>query len=254
MTESRRRDTGGETGGALLLDFAGRHERIPAGESFVIGRGADLSIDDNPYMHRRFLEIAARGGMWWLRNVGSGLTASVASADGLAQTWLAPGAGTPLVFAVTTVMFTAGDVTYELRLTAESPFYRSSHPWRSEADAEGVSETLSPVQRILLTALAEPLLRRGGEGAVRLPSLAEVAVRLGWSTEKVERRVGVLCGKFARLGIRGVERDARGELPASACSRLVEHAVGARIVAPDDLDLLDAFVAQDVEATRRPTG
>ncbi len=233
----------------LLLDFGGHQERIPAGEPFVIGRAADLSIGDNPYVHRRFLEIAERDGMWWLTNVGSGLTASVASAEGLAQSWLAPGATMPLVFSTTTVMFTAGETTYEIALTADTPYYEVSASWRPGADSEGVSELLSPVQRILLSALAEPMLRQGMEGAVQLPSLEQVASRLGWSREKTERRVGSLSNKFARLGIRGIERSADGELLASARSRIVEHAVGARIVTPADLDLLDAFVAQDALAT-----
>ncbi|MDT0156131.1 hypothetical protein Q9R19_00660 [Microbacterium sp. ARD32] len=234
---------------ALLLEFGEHRERIPAGEPFVIGRAADLSIGDNPYVHRRFLEIAERDGMWWLTNVGSGLTASVASADGLAQSWLAPGATMPLVFGATTVMFTAGETTYELALSADSPYYEVTASWRPGAGSESVSGLLSPVQRILLTALAEPMLRAGAAGSVRLPPLEQVAVRLGWSLEKLERRVGSLCGKFARLGIRGLERNADGELLASARSRIVEHAVGARIVTPEDLELLDAFVAQDAFAT-----
>lgn len=233
----------------LLLEFGAHRERIPAGEPFVIGRAADLSIGDNPYVHRRFLEIAERDGVWWLTNVGSGLTASAASADGLAQSWLAPGATMPLVFSATTVMFTAGEITYELALTADTPYYEVSASWRPGADSTDVSELLSPVQRILLSALAEPMLRQGMEGAVQLPSMAQVASRLGWSMEKTERRVGSLCSKFGRLGIRGLERNADGELLASARSRIVEHAVGARIVTPADLELLDAFVAQDAFAT-----
>lgn len=238
---------GAETaqGGALLLDFGGRRERIPAGTTFVIGRGTDLSIDDNPYVHRRFLEIAQRDGMWWLTNAGSGLTASVASADGLAQAWLAPGAAMPLVFGATTVMFTAGETTYELSLAAEAPYYQVSTSWNPGTGVDGVTEMLSPVQRILLTALAEPMLRPDAEGAVQLPSMEQVAVRLGWPLEKLERRVGTLCSKFARMGIQGLERNAQGELLASARSRIVEHAVGARIVTAEDLELLDAFVAQD---------
>jgi hypothetical protein len=231
--------------GALLLDFGGHRERIPVGASYVIGRAADLSIADNPYVHRRFLEIAERDGMWWLTNVGSSLTVSVASADGLAQSWLAPGASMPLVFEATTVMFTAGATTYEIGLSAESPFYQVSASWSPAAATDGVAEILSPMQRILLTALAEPLLRRRSDGAVQLSTIQDVASRLGWTVEKLERRIGSLCDKFARLGIRGLARGPEGEILASQRSRLVEHAVGARIVTPEDLTLLDAFVAQD---------
>ncbi|HZU94556.1 MAG TPA: hypothetical protein VFF85_13090 [Microbacterium sp.] len=231
---------GAASGGALVIDFDGRRERIPAGATFVIGRGADLSIADNQYVHRRFLEIAQHEGIWRLSNVGSRLTASVASADGMAQSWLAPGASMPLVFDSTVVMFTAGETTYELTLLAETPFYQVSASWTSAAD-DGVAGLLSPMQKIMLTALAEPMLRLNAPGSTRLPSMDEVARRLGWSQEKLERRVASLIDKFARHGVRGLERDAAGELPDAARTRLVEHAVGARIVTTDDLDLLDAF-------------
>ncbi|WP_307368897.1 hypothetical protein [Microbacterium sp. W4I4] len=235
----------GSTQHSLLLDFGGRSESIAPGTTFVIGRGTDLSIDENPYVHRRFLEIAERDGIWWLTNVGSGLTASVASADGLAQSWLAPGASMPLVFDSTTVMFTAGSTTYEVALRAASPFYQVSTSWSAVSATDGVAELLSPMQRIILTALAEPLLRHRADGAVALSSIPDVAARLGWTVEKLERRVGSLCDKFSRLGIRGLSRGKDGEILASQRSRLVEHAVGARIVTAEDLALLDAFVAQD---------
>ncbi|MFK4762905.1 hypothetical protein ACI3KS_18405 [Microbacterium sp. ZW T5_45] len=228
-------------GGALVLEFGGRRERIPAGSTFIVGRSADLSFDDNQYVHRRFLEITQREGIWRLTNIGSGLTASVASADGMAQSWLAPGASMPLVFGTTVVMFTAGETMYEFSLTAESPFYEVSSQWSSSAG--DVGDLLSPMQRILLTALAEPMLRLKVPGSAELPGLDVVAHRLRWTREKLERRVVSLCGKFARHGVRGLERDAEGRLPDSVRSRLVEHAVGARIVTSDDLDLLDAFAA-----------
>src|SRR5690606_22400843 len=183
--------------GAMLVDFGGTSVRVETGETFVIGRGADLSIDDNPYVHRRFLEIAEREGLWWLRNVGSGLTASAASADGLAQSWLAPGDAMPLVFGTTTGMFTAGEPTYESSITADNPFYEVSPSWSPSTAGGSVSELLSPMQRIVLTALAEPLLRERRQGAVQLPTTEQVAERLGWSTEKLERRLGSLCDKFA---------------------------------------------------------
>lgn len=239
MTTPALDAAGSVAGDALVLRFGDRRERIPAGTAFVIGRGADLSIADNQYVHRRFLEIAQHEGVWRLTNVGSRLTASVASADGMAQSWLAPGASMPLVFDSTVVMFTAGETTYELTLVAESPFYQVSTPWTAADD--GVAGLLSPMQKIVLTALAEPMLRLDVPGSVRLPAMDEVARRLGWSQEKLERRVGSLIDKFARHGVRGLDRNAAGELADSARSRLVEHSVGARIVTADDLDLLEAF-------------
>ena len=39
----------------LVLDFSGEIHRVAPADTFVIGRGGDLDIDDNPYLHRRFL-------------------------------------------------------------------------------------------------------------------------------------------------------------------------------------------------------
>lgn len=164
MAEPDQPESAAEHGGSLVLGFGERIVRIPAGTTFVVGRGADLSIGDNPYVHRRFLEIAQRDGVWWLSNVGSALTASVSSADGAAQSWLAPGSSMPLVFRTTTVMFTGDSTMYEVSLTVDSPVYEESVGWNGAGVAGSAAELLSPMQRILLTALAEPLLR-DGDGA-----------------------------------------------------------------------------------------
>ena len=42
----------------LVLDFSGEIHRVASTDTFVIGRGGDLDIDDNPYLHRRFLVFA----------------------------------------------------------------------------------------------------------------------------------------------------------------------------------------------------
>ena len=101
-----------------------------------------------------------------------------------------------------------------------------------------------------LTALAEPILRLNAPGAARLPAMDEVARRLGWQEEKFSRRVGSLIDKFARHGVRGLERTETGELPETARTRLAEYAVGARIVTVDDLDLLEAFAREAYVGSR----
>ena len=41
----------------LVLDFSGEVHRIGTDETFVIGRGGDLDIDDNPYLHLSLIHI-----------------------------------------------------------------------------------------------------------------------------------------------------------------------------------------------------
>ena len=84
---------------SIRVEFAGEWFDPVAGESFTIGREGDLAVDDNPYLHRAFLEIAQRDGLWWLTNVGTRLSATLSSAGGAVQSWLSPGASLPLMFA-----------------------------------------------------------------------------------------------------------------------------------------------------------
>ena len=59
-----------------VVEFCG--ERFEAREDapLTIGREADVEIDDNPFLHRIFLQVVHEGGLWWLANVGSTLTAT----------------------------------------------------------------------------------------------------------------------------------------------------------------------------------
>ena len=57
----------------LRVEFCGESLDVPPDRPFTIGREADLVVDDNRFLHRRFLELRAQGGMWWLANVGDQL-------------------------------------------------------------------------------------------------------------------------------------------------------------------------------------
>src|SRR4051794_39725807 len=95
------------------VEFCGEVYRLSDTHPFRVGREGDLALDDNPYLHRNFLAVTRRDGLWWLDNVGSRISATVSDADGRLQAWVAPGAAIPLVVAHTLVRFTAGPTMYE---------------------------------------------------------------------------------------------------------------------------------------------
>ena len=107
--------------GDLAIDFCGEWHEPSDEDIFSIGREGDLEVDDNPYLHRQFLQIARYDGIWWLSNVGSMLSATIADASGGMQAWLSPGARIPLVFSHTNVIFTAGPTTYEFAVHLRTP-------------------------------------------------------------------------------------------------------------------------------------
>lgn len=227
----------------VTVDFCGEVLDVGTERPLVIGREGDLALDDNPYLHRRFLEVAIRDGLVWLHNCGTLLAATVVDDSNRMQAWLAPGASLPVVFEQTHVRFAAGPTSYEFTIVlADAPFKPSVSPEAGEqlsASTETIGRIpLTPDQRLLIIALAEPLLRQEGRGNAALPSSADAARRLGWTQTKFTRKLDNVCGKLKQMGVRGLHGDA-GNLAANRRARLVEYAVSTGLVVPEDIALLD---------------
>lgn len=230
----------GKQAAPLRLEFAGEWHDVEAGEPFVIGREGDLPIDDNPYLHRHFLQIDHRDGLWWLANVGVRLAATVSSAGGAVQSWLSPQASMPLVFERNVIVFTAGPSTYELNLHTEAAPYEVSHQVGASMSGETtvMPARFTPLQKQLMVALAEPMLRREGVSVNELPSSSAAAARLGWTLSKFNRKLDNVCDKLDRMGVQGL-RGGPGKLATNRRARLVEYAVTSQVVTRADLPLLD---------------
>ena len=226
---------------SAVVEFAGEEYRVEDGRTLTLGREGDVVIDDNPFLHRRFLEITIEDGLIWLSNVGSSLTVTVADEQGLAQSWLAPGARLPLVFERTAVWFTAGATTYEFDVANEQPHLRDL-PMAATIDGETTLGriTFTPDQLLLILALAEEILRRGNRGAGQIPHSRTAAERLGWTTTKFNRKLDNVCEKLTKLGVRGLHGSS-DRTASNRRVRLVEYALAARLVTPADLGQLDAL-------------
>lgn len=234
----------------LRVEFCGEWYDIESPNDFHIGRESDLLIDDNPYLHRRFLRLYVDFGMWWLANVGNLLSATVTDATGAVQAWLAPGARLPIVFERMQVLFSAGSTTYELTIHSGEDYYNTSAPMANS----GGSTTIGPVpltnsQRLLVVALAENVLRQSSPGRGKVPSSAEAATRLHWSMTTFNRKLDNVCDKLDKIGVAGL-RGGKGNLATNRRLRLIEYAVATRLVSSDDLYLL----TQNDEAHSRAQG
>jgi hypothetical protein len=224
---------------ALEIHFCDEQYRVENGSSFTIGREGDLAVDDNQFLHRRFLSLQQQGEIWVVANVGSQLTATVTDADGHMEAFLAPGAWLPLVFGTTDVKFTAGPTSYSLSISnTEAPFVSVPVLQNDDGDTTIGATQLTPDQRRLIVALAEPRLRGDGRASVVLPSNAEAAERLGWLITKFNRKLDNVCQKLTRLGVRGLH-GGPDRLASNRRTRLVEYAVATRLVTKADLALLD---------------
>ncbi|MET0735728.1 MAG: hypothetical protein ABWY55_08815 [Microbacterium sp.] len=237
---------------AVTVEFAGEFHRVDPERAFTVGRDGDLTIDENPFLHRTFLTIEYVDGLWWLHNAGTRLTATVTDSVGRMQAWLAPGARLPIVFHTTSVVFSAGPTTYEFTLHAAEPTFR-------ETAVDAASSTMSTLgdvrltlsQRLLILALAEPMLRLEGSGMSSLPTSTKAAQRLGWSQTRFNRKLDNVCDKFARAGVPGLHGGVRS-YATNRRARLVEHAIASRVVTRADLPLLDVPVTLDGQDEEAP--
>lgn len=235
----------------LTVEYCGESYSVEPGEEFGIGRDAELTIDENPYLHRRFLTVGHDFGMWWLSNIGTLLTATVTDATGTMQAWLAPGARLPIVFRTMHVMFSAGATTYDFSISSAEDYFNPA----AQVDSSSGSTTVLPVtlttsQRQLIVALAENVLIQAAPGRRTIPSSAEAAERLGWSMTTFNRKLDNVCDKLDKLGVAGL-RGGREKLATNRRSRLVEYAVTTRLVGVDDLPLLGGTARLDPPAPGR---
>jgi hypothetical protein len=233
----------------LHVDYCGEVHHLLPGQSLTLGRDADVVVDDNPFLHRRIVELFHDGGFWWVANVGTRLSVTVSGGAGSLQSLVGPGARVPIVLPSLSVLFTAGETTYEVLVGCDVPAFTASVlPEEQAGDLTLGAVALTSGQFLVVLALAEQMLRRVGSGPSELPSNARAAERLGVPITTFNRKLDTICDKFSRAGVRGL-RGGAGQQATQRRVRLVEYAVSARVVRPEHLPLLDHVDTVDQEAT-----
>lgn len=223
----------------LRVEYCGEWYDVTEPAGLSIGRESDLVIDENPYLHRRFLQIYPDGGLWWIGNTGNQLSATVTDDSGHVQAWLGPGARLPIVFQRLQVLFSAGTTTYDFTIHAEEELFSSVSPFMDRAGATTIDPiALTTNQRLLVVALCESVLRDRALGRGDIPTSSKAATRLGWTLTAFNRKLDNVCDKLDRAGVPGL-RGGRGNLATNRRARLVEYAVSTKLVTADDLVLLD---------------
>lgn len=227
------------------IDFAGEVRRLSPDDQLLFGRGsgADLDIDDNPLLHRRFGRIYFRDGNWWLRNEGSRLPLTLHDRSSTSAFNLAPGGEVSFTFPEASISFAAGASNYEILVdlttaATNRPFFDDD---LGDIDPTTVDHSKIPVvggQRLLLVALAEQKLRHP-HAPIALPTNKSVVHRLSWTPAQFNRKLDRLCAKFHRAGVPDL-LDEHGRA-VERRRRLVEHTVKHGIITTADLALLDDY-------------
>ena len=228
---------------ALQVEFCDEWFDVDPTVPFVIGREGHLVIDENLHLHRRFLELSHRDGIWWLVNLGRQIAATVSDDDGRFQAWLAPGAHLPVVFETLTVRFAAGPTSYAVTLHLSAPPFVLNPSPAGDASTTTIGQVpLEGEHLLLVLALAEPVLRDPAAGRATLPTSAAAAARLGWPLTKFNRKLDHICQRLKKAGVNGVHGDV-ASLASDRRARLVEYSLATRAITAADLVTLEAHVA-----------
>lgn len=220
--------------------------------SLVFGRGAELDVDSNPFLHRRVGRFVFSEGMWWVENLSDGTPIRIRS--GNTSIILAGLDRVPLTRRHSVVCFHGGPCNYEIEVNLDRvPDLPPSH-----TSATHDTATLRPgriplndEQILLLAALAEPWLEDVHyEG--RMPTNRSVAQRLGWTDTKFNRKLDYLCNSLDRQGVRGLRGDRTRALDRR--QRLIEHMIHTRQLTSEHLVLLhehDSLTMAPLRSTGR---
>lgn len=225
----------------LIVEFLEDLWEVPPDEEMIFGREGDLSIDENPYLHRHLGSFVHRNGLWWLRNIGSAIAMELRDCKSPAVVVLPPDVEAPIAYDRFTIRFEAGATPYELSGTLAEPTGSGvSHvlPGTGTETEEFGRVAMTLDQRLLVLALAEPRLRDMHNPDVPLPSNREAAQRLGWKITKFNRKLDNVCDKLTKKGVPGLHGD-RGGIASNRRKHLVDHAVNSGMVSPADLQVFD---------------
>ena len=224
--------------GTLFLEYLGEELQVETGHTLTFGRAADLEIDaHNQYLHRVLGCFASQGEVWFLQNLGRYITLRIADRTGPSRTELGPGDQLPIGFEEFTITFDAGPVTYEIGGALAEPTPLELGESVASDTVEFGQVNLNDEQRLLVAALAEPLLRGTPNWASRLPGNKEVARRLGWTITKYNRKLDYLCRRLAEQGVEGLQGGS-GTLASGRRQILVQHLAERGVVTAADLELL----------------
>lgn len=219
------------------------HAVAPAMLRFGRSSDNDISVADDPAMHRWQGRLEFSGGHWWLRNAGAKTPLHVQDLGSSSAVLLTPGQLACLTFPEAIITFTTIDArSYQLTVRHDAP-----QPGDAPGETQGGTLTQSQVvplrgdHLLLVLALAEPQLRDPA-GHPTLPSNREVARRFGWKLPGYNSKLDKICAKFHRAGVHGL-RGSIATVANDRRARLVEHLITTGLVTAGDLELLAHYPA-----------
>lgn len=227
----------GPQAGSISVTWDGETRSIDQVGTLSFGRSADLVIDEGNHFLHRVLGVFVFDGVWWLHNVGRYIPMFIHHQGTRSRVEVVPGSRAAVAQSPSCVVFEAGSERYELELVLEEQPAKAVESAAPTDTVRFAPLRLNEEQVLLVTAMAEPLLRGDPAWPAALPPNREVARRLGWTLTKFNRKLDYLCRRLAAQGVEGLQGDL-GKHASNRRLRLVEHLVQQGSVTVDDLGLL----------------
>lgn len=207
------------------------------------GRRAEFPLGaDDPWLHRRCLELRWSGAGWYAGNVGRRRTVMLRDLRRAHGVRLAPGESHPLRAPAYAVFVTGSDRVHELHLRLNGA------PATPDATAEPVEpdtltiDDLGEADRMLVAAFAESYLSGESATLASLRTDREVAQRLGLTAKAVEHRRDDLYAAVVGGGLIPLA-EWRQIRPRNRLWAVIRAVLEAGLIDLEDLELLPAPVA-----------
>lgn len=194
-----------QRGELLIDDLIGNQRVVRPGEAVTIGRLSDFVVGaDDTSLHRNFLQVWSNGSQWYIKNIGSFVSASIQPKSAKAYTAdkLPAGSRKILQPGPSSIYFSTPNMDYELEITVAEGIKEPEYSF--PPDGTFTSDTFEPnaEQRELLQRLAQPLLDHPDrEPRIAVKSHDDLAAELGWSPKKLERKIQYIADTLAKLGV-----------------------------------------------------
>ena len=185
-------------------DLLGNRVILEAGQEAIVGRSGTFPVGtDDVFLHRSLFQVWYGGLGWMIANRGRHIPLDIEprGSRSLTRIHLGPGAVTVMPAGPSAITFTTPDRHYEIHIDIPSTgISRPSQLNTFDGDITHARHIPNEDQRIMLDALAAPLIKNPGANDGDLPTVKELAEQLGWTEKKTNQKIERLCQRLAQDG------------------------------------------------------
>lgn len=185
-------------------DMLGNRVILEAGQEAIVGRSGTFPVGtDDVFLHRSLFQVWYGGLGWMIANRGRHIPLDIEprGSRSLTRIHLGPGAVTVMPAGPSAITFTTPERHYEIHIDIPSTgISRPSQLNTFDGDITHARHIPNEDQRIMLDALAAPLIKNPGANDGDLPTVKELAEQLGWTEKKTNQKIERLCQRLAQDG------------------------------------------------------